>query len=134
MVIATRAAGSRNRALLGTLWTRSEARLQLLRVAAFVFVGYYLGARLGLALTFVPNPVSVLWPPNSVVFAALVLLPVRSWWVVAAAALPAHLLAEVQGGVPIAMVLCWFVSNMSEALIGAAMIVTDRYVKLSRVV
>jgi PAS domain S-box-containing protein len=121
MANATRAAGQRgHRALLSTLSAAGEPRLHLLRVAAFVFVGYYLGARLGLALTFVPNPVSVLWPPNSVVFAALVLLPVRSWWVVAAAALPAHLLAEVQGGVPIAMVLCWFVSNMSEAVIGAA--------------
>ena len=120
MAIATRAVGQRaHRALLSAFPKAGETHLRLLRVAAFVFVGYYLGARLGLALTFVPNPVSVLWPPNSVVFAALVLLPVRSWWVVAAAALPAHLLAEVQGGVPIAMVLSWFVSNMSEALIGA---------------
>ena len=120
MAIATRTDGQRgHRALLSSFAVTGEARLHLLRVASFVFVGYYLGARLGLALTFVPNPVSVLWPPNSVVFAALVLLPVRSWWVVAAAALPAHLLAEVQGGVPIVMVLCWFVSNMSEALIGA---------------
>ena len=50
----------------------------------------------------------------------MLLLPAGSWWVVVAAALPAHLLAELQGGVPIAMVLCWFVSNMSEAMIGAA--------------
>ena len=122
MANATRTAVQQrdHRALLSSFAATGEARVHLLRVASFVFVGYYLGARLGLALTFVPNPVSVLWPPNAVVFAALVLLPVRSWWVVAAAALPAHLLAEVQGGVPIAMVLCWFVSNMSEAVIGAA--------------
>ena len=120
MATATRAAGQRDHQVLPfAVPAAAGARSHLLRVAAFVFVGYYLGARLGLALTFVPNPVSVLWPPNSVVFAALVLLPVQSWWVVAAAALPAHLLAEVQGGVPIAMVFCWFVSNMSEALIGA---------------
>jgi two-component system, LuxR family, sensor kinase FixL len=121
MANATRTAVQQRgqRTLLSTLSAVGDARLHHLRVASFVFVGYYLGARLGLALTFVPNPVSVLWPPNSVVFAALLLLPVQSWWVVAAAALPAHLLAEMQGGVPIAMVLCWFVSNMSEALIGA---------------
>ena len=99
---------------------RGEGHPHPLRVAVFVFVGYYLGARLGLALTFVPNPISVLWPPNSVAFGAMLLLPAGSWWVVVAAALPAHLLAELQGGVPIAMVLCWFVSNMSEAMIGAA--------------
>jgi integral membrane sensor domain MASE1 len=38
---------------------------------------------------------------------------------VVTAALPAHLLAELQGGVPLAMVLCWFVSNVCEAMIGA---------------
>ena len=31
-----------------------------------VFVGYYLGAKVGFALTFHPYPVSVLWPPNSI--------------------------------------------------------------------
>src|ERR1043165_4945032 len=70
----------------------------------FVFVGYYLGARLGFALTFQPHPVSVMWPPNSLLLAAF----------------PAHILAEWQSGVPFRMVLCWFVSNSFEAFIGAA--------------
>jgi PAS domain S-box-containing protein len=35
------------------------------------------------------------------------------------AALPAHVAAELQSGIPASMVLCWFVSNCSEALIGA---------------
>ena len=42
-----------------------------------VFVGYYLGARIGFALTFQPHPVSVFWPPNSVLLAALLLAPPR---------------------------------------------------------
>ena len=53
--------------------------------------------------------------------AALLLMPARTWWVLLAAALPAHLLAELQSGVPLAMVLGWYVSNCSEALIGAAL-------------
>ncbi len=81
--------------------------------------GYYAGAKLGLALTFSPNPISVLWPPNSILLAALLLAPARSWWLILAAVFPAHLLAELQGGVPLAMVLCWYLSNVSEALIGA---------------
>src|SRR6185436_3763051 len=88
--------------------------------AGLAALGYYAGAKLGLALTFSPHPISVLWPPNSILLAALLLAPVRSWWLILAAVFPVHLLAELQGGVPIAMVLCWYVSNVSEALIGAA--------------
>ena len=80
---------------------------------------YYAGAKIGLALTFEPFPLSVLWPPNALLFAALLLAPIRWWWLLILGAFPAHLLAELQGGVPFAMVLCWFVSNVSEALIGA---------------
>ena len=85
-----------------------------------VFVGYYLGAKLGFALTFRPHPVSVLWPPNSILVAALLLTPPRVWWFLLLAALPAHLAAQFESHVPPAMVLCWFVSNCCEALIGAA--------------
>src|SRR5262245_59610363 len=88
--------------------------------ALLAALGYYAGAKLGLALTFDPNPISVLWPPNSILLAALLLAPVRAWWVILLAVFPIHLFAEIQGGVPLAMVLCWYVSNASEALIGAA--------------
>jgi len=85
-----------------------------------VFLGYYLGAKLGFALTFQPHPVSVLWPPNSLLLAVLLLSPSRLWWALILAAFPAHLLAEFQSGVPFKMNLCWFISNSFEALIGAA--------------
>jgi two-component system, LuxR family, sensor kinase FixL len=91
-------------------------------VTAFlVFVGYYLGARIGFALTFKPHPVSVLWPPNSILVAALLLTPVRIWWVILLAAFPAHLAAQAQSQVPPLMILCWFISNSCEALIGAGL-------------
>src|SRR6187399_3356192 len=86
-----------------------------------VLAGYYLGARIGFALTFQPHPVSVLWPPNSVLVAALLLTPPRSWWVVLLAALPAHLAAQLQSHVPPVMIFCWFLSNSCEALIGAGL-------------
>jgi two-component system, LuxR family, sensor kinase FixL len=105
--------------LRATMHMDRARRAYAWRAAVLVFVGYYLGARLGLALTFYPNPVSVLWPPNAILFAAMLLVPARSWWVVIAAALPAHLVAELQSGVPVPMVLCWFISNVTEALIGA---------------
>ena len=94
--------------------------LPLASASLLVFIAYYLGAKLGLALTFDPHPLSVLWPPNAILLASLIVAPLRWWPALIAAALPAHLLAELQGGVPAAMVLCWFLSNVSEALIGAA--------------
>jgi len=56
---------------------------------------------------------------TAVLLAALMLAPMRWWWALLLAAFPVHLIAELQDGVPPAMVLCWFVSNVSEALIGA---------------
>jgi two-component system, LuxR family, sensor kinase FixL len=90
-------------------------------VALWVFAGYYLGCKIGFALTFKPHPVSVLWPPNSVLVAALLLTPPRSWWLVLSAALPAHLAAQLQSHVPLLMTLCWFTSNCCEAVIGASL-------------
>ena len=90
--------------------------------ALLVALGYYLAARVGFAFTLQPHPISTLWPPNALLMAALLLTPVNWWWALLAAVLPAHLLAELQSGVPPAMVLGWYVSNCSEALIGAGLV------------
>jgi two-component system sensor kinase FixL len=92
-----------------------------LRAAVLVFIGYYLGAKVGFALTFQPHPISVFWPPNAVLLAALLLTPLRIWWFLLLAAFPAHLTAELQSQVPPTMVVCWFISNSCEALIGAGL-------------
>src|SRR5881394_3431504 len=89
--------------------------------AVLTGAGYYLGARIGFALTFQPHPVSVMWPPNSILLSALLLTSPNRWWLMLLAALPAHYLVEIGGGVPFAMVSCWFVSNSCEALIGATL-------------
>jgi two-component system sensor kinase FixL len=93
----------------------------LLATGLWVFAGYYLGCKIGFALTFKPHPVSVLWPPNSVLVAALLLTPPRRWRLVLLAALPAHLAAQLQSHVPPLMIFCWFISNSCEALIGAGL-------------
>src|SRR2546429_3962194 len=99
-----------------------------------VFAAYYVGAKIGFALTFRPHPVSVLWPPNSILLAALLLTPVRVWWVILLTAFPAHLAAQLQSNVPPAMILCWFISNSCEALIGAGCVryLIDRPVRFDR--
>ena len=91
-----------------------------LAAGVLVCIGYYIGARVGFALTLHPVPVSTLWPPNAILLSALLLTPTRWWWATLLAALPAHLVAELGSGVPLPMVLGWFVSNSTEALIGAA--------------
>jgi two-component system, LuxR family, sensor kinase FixL len=90
--------------------------------ALLVSLGYYLGAKIGFALTLQPIPVSTLWPPNAILLAGLLLTPLRSWGVVLLSVFVAHLVVQVQGGVPIPMLLCWFVSNCTEALIGAGLV------------
>jgi PAS domain S-box-containing protein len=92
------------------------------RAAFLVALAYYLGAKLGFALTLQPQPVSVLWPPNSILLAALLLTPLRWWWFLLLAVIPAHWASQLQSDVPQLMILCWFVSNCCEALIGAATI------------
>ncbi len=94
---------------------------RLLAIGLWVFAGYYLGAKVGFALTFQPYPVSVLWPPNSILVAALLLTPSRIWWFVLLAAFPAHCATQLQSHVPPLMILCWFISNCFEALIGAGL-------------
>lgn len=88
-------------------------------VSVFTGFGYYLTAKFGFALTFGPHAISVLWLPNSILLAVLVLTPARSWWLPLLATFCAHLAVELQSGVPLNLVLCWFVSNSFEAIIGA---------------
>ena len=83
---------------------------------------YYLGVRIGLAFTPAENAVSLLWPPNAIVLTALLFCRPRDWIWPLLAVLPAHLIAEVSLGVPLAMAACWYVSNISEALLGAGML------------
>lgn len=84
-------------------------------------VGYYLGARLAALLAFQPR-VKVIWPPNSIVLAILLLCPMRRWWLVMLMTAPAHLLAEMGRGVPSMLSLGWFVEDFCEALLGATLI------------
>ena len=101
---------------------RDQLLLRPALAALIVGVAYYVGAKIGFALTFGPHPVSTLWPPNSILLAALLLSQPRSWWFLLLAAFPAHLLVQLNADIPVPMLLCWFVSNCSEALIGASIL------------
>lgn len=88
-------------------------------VGLLVAVGYYLTAKIGFAFALQPGSVSTLWMPNSILLAGLLLVPKRYWWLILVAACPAHFASEIQSGVPVAMILSWFISNSFHALFGA---------------
>ena len=87
--------------------------------AVTVAAGYYIGVQIGLALTFPGVTTSVLWPPNSILTTALLLVPVRRWWVCFGAALPVHLALELGAGMPPGLVPLLFLTNCSEAALAA---------------
>ena len=89
------------------------------RIVGLVGIAYYFGAMVGFALTLPNQSVSTLWPPNSIMLAFLLLQPPRRYWLILVGAFPAHLAVQLQSGVPLTMIFYWFISNSSEALIGA---------------
>jgi two-component system sensor kinase FixL len=91
--------------------------------SAVVCASYYAGSRLGVVLRIPPATTSVLWPPNAILTAGLLLTPFgRRWLVLLAAALPAHI-AVLQGvGWPPTFVLSLFVTNCSEAVAAASLL------------
>lgn len=109
-------------ATAGTVRDASSKDWTPLRAALAMGVAYYAGAHLGLAFTYDPLPLALLWPPNALLMAGLAIAPLRLWWTLLAGAFAAHLAAELQGGVAIEMVLCWFLSNVAEAVLGATLL------------
>ncbi len=101
------------------VFSTANKMLRASRSALLVGVCYYIGTRIGFALTPVGQPNSTFWPPNAFLMAALLLSPQRTWWRLILAVLPAHMFAQMQTGVPLWMAVGWFISNTSEALIGA---------------
>jgi PAS domain S-box-containing protein len=109
----------------GALTSRGRPLAELMRPAGIglsICAAYLVAAEIGIALTLRPAPVSTLWPPNAVMMAILLLAPPRLWWAVLLAALPAHLFVELKAGIPVPMVVSWFVSNSVDSLIGAGLI------------
>ena len=89
-------------------------------VALAVALAYFAGTQIGVLTRLPPTTPSAIWPPNAILLAALILSPPRDWWWLLLAALPAHLAFGLAIGWPAPLVLALFVTNCSEALIGAA--------------
>ena len=91
-------------------------------IALLVAISYYAGSQIGFLFTPPGQPISTFWSPNAILLGVFLLTPPRIWWAFVLAVLPAHLLIQLQFGVPVLSALGWFVGNISEALLGAGCI------------
>src|SRR5947208_13109553 len=83
--------------------------------ALLVGLSYYIGTRIGFAWTPTGQPNSTFWPPNAILLAAFLLAPRKIWWALIVAVFPAHMIAQLQIGVPLWTAVGWFITNTSEA-------------------
>src|SRR6186713_2884968 len=91
-----------------------------IRNVFIVAIAYYLGAEIAFLVGTLSDKIfAPFWPPNVVLFCALVLSPPRQWWIYILAVLPAHVAAELQVGMPIAQLFVAFVTNCLVAAINA---------------
>ncbi len=86
---------------------------------ALLALGYFLGSLVGLSVQFPATQVSVFWPPNAILLAALLLTPRSRWWLYLAAVLPAHAVAQLWMGIAPTVMLVNFAGNAGDALLGA---------------
>ena len=86
-----------------------------------VAAAYFVGAKVAFLIGTLSDQIfAPFWPPNVILFCALLLVPERRWWTYVLAAFPAHLLAELQVRMPAVQMLVAFGTNISVAILNAA--------------
>lgn len=110
--------------------TLRSPSLNTIFAALATAAAYCAGTIVGFALTPEGSEISTLWPPNAVVMAAFLLTRPRQWVFLLLAVLPAHFAIQLSSGVPTWTTMGWFISNISEALLGAFLI--TRFTKVNQ--
>ena len=87
-----------------------------------VSAAYYLGAQIGFALQSPNAPQSVLWLPNSILLAVLLIVPFGRWPAYLAAAFPAQMLMAVGSEAPPLTLGLLFLTNCADASLGAFLV------------
>ena len=100
----------------GNLWGRG---LRTAMAVLAVSGAYYVGTVVGLLAAFPASGPSILWPPNAILLAVLLLTPPRRWGLYLLAAFPGHFLIEHHAGFPLPLNLGLFLTNCGQALLGA---------------
>ena len=90
------------------------------RNVLIVAIAYYLGAEIAFLIGTLSDRIfAPFWPPNIVLFCALLITPPRQWWIYIAAALPAHILAELRVGMPVSQFIVAFATNCLVSIANA---------------
>jgi len=85
-----------------------------------VALAYLLGAEAAFYIGTLSDQIFALfWPPNVVLFCALMIVPQRDWWLYIVAAFLAHVVAERGVGMPAPQLLVAFATNCMVALLNA---------------
>src|ERR1700742_5114409 len=81
-----------------------------------VAIAYYLGAEAAFLIGTLSDRIfAPFWPPNVILFCALVFVPYRQWWLYISFSFPAHAIAELGVGMAWPHVLVAFATNCSVA-------------------
>ena len=78
------------------------------------------GAQIGFALQSRNAPQSVLWLPNSILLAVLLIVPGRDWPAYLLAAFPAQMLVAWGAGAPPLTLSLLYFTNCADATLGAS--------------
>ncbi len=90
--------------------------------AIIVAAAYYLCAIFGLRLSFKPDYIAALWPPNAILLAALLLAKPKDWLWFLIAVIPAELAADLPSGIPLTMALGFVGADWIEVLTAALLL------------
>ena len=84
-----------------------------------VCLGYYAGAWIAKALRFPESHLALIWPPTAILLGALLLVPLRNWWIYLLAVIPVHVFLQLQDGVPGWGIVSQLIGNFSQASLAA---------------
>lgn len=107
---------------LGEAWPSRPRLTGALARPLLVGVAYYAGAWVGFATAFPGTGISIVWPPNVILLAALLITPAREWWRFGLTTLVAHVLAHGQVGVPPVVLLIQFGGNALQAVVATLLL------------
>lgn len=109
-----------DKSTLGPAWSVGRQALLPLQGPLVVSLAYYIGAEAAFYIGTLSDKIfAIFWPPNVILFCALVVAPQRRWWLYIAAVLPAHAIAEHGVGMPVAQMTVAFATNCMVALLNA---------------
>lgn len=101
----------------------SKVKNYRLPVALFIVaVAYYGSAKFGLLLSFKPDYIAALWPPNAILLCALLVTTPRFWPWYLLVIIPAEFAADLPAGIPVDMALGFVIADWVEVLVAATLL------------